>query len=117
MPTKAANNTPRKPLKTRANAAVAVPRKAARESAPTLAPGAARPHPPAPTSKQGQLIAQLSTAAGATIAELIALTGWQAHTLRGTISGALLKRLGLHVIRDKPAGGQSRYRIKTSASA
>jgi uncharacterized protein DUF3489 len=116
MATKPANNAPKKPLKARDKPAVAVPRKAARKSAsPTAA--APRPESPAPTSKQGQLIAQLSTATGATIAELIALTGWQAHTVRGTISGTLRKRLGLRVVRDKPAGGESRYRIESSARA
>jgi hypothetical protein len=114
MTTKAANNAPRKSLKTRAKAAVAVRRKAARQSASPAA-AVASPGSPAPRTKQGQLIAQLSTATGATIAELIALTGWQAHTVRGTISGTLRKRLGLRVIRDKPASGESRYRIETSA--
>jgi hypothetical protein len=115
MATKAANSTPKKPLRTRAKAAVAVPREAARRSASTPTVAAARPDFPAPTSKQGQLIAQLSTAAGATIAELTALTGWQAPTVRGTISGALRKRLGLQIVREKAAGGESRYRIETSA--
>jgi hypothetical protein len=31
------------------------------------------------------------------MAHMIALTGWQAHTVRGAISGALRKRLGLNV--------------------
>jgi len=31
------------------------------------------------------------------MAQMIALTGWQAHTVRGAISGALRKRLGLNV--------------------
>jgi len=31
------------------------------------------------------------------MAQMIALTGWQPHTVRGMISGSLRKRLGLDV--------------------
>ena len=48
-------------------------------------------------SKQSQLIAVLRSPAGGTIDQLTQLTGWQPHTVRGTISGALRKRLKLHV--------------------
>jgi hypothetical protein len=52
---------------------------------------------PRSTSKQAQLIALLSVSSGASMAQLTTLTGWQPHTVRGTISGALRKRLGLNV--------------------
>lgn len=52
----------------------------------------------ATTSKQARLIALLQSDPGATIAQMRSLTGWQAHTVRGTISGALRKRLGLTVV-------------------
>ncbi|MFM9917552.1 MAG: DUF3489 domain-containing protein, partial [Rhizobacter sp.] len=56
--------------------------------------------PPAPvepigTSKQARLISLLNAAPGATLEQMMSLTGWQAHTVRGTISGVLRKRLGL----------------------
>jgi hypothetical protein len=114
MASKAANNAPKRPSKTRLKATVAARQKAARKPTSSPTPAAAPPDSPAQTNKQGLLIARLSTATGATIAELSALTGWQAHTVRGTISGALRKRLGLRVLRDKPAGGESRYRIETA---
>jgi hypothetical protein len=58
----------------------------------------ARATVPAPTaSKQSQLIAMLRTPAGAKIEQLTELTGWQPHTVRGTISGTLRKRLKLNV--------------------
>jgi hypothetical protein len=54
--------------------------------------------PPAPTgSKQAQLIAALRTPAGGSIEQLSELTGWQPHSVRGTISGTLRKRLNLNV--------------------
>ncbi len=52
----------------------------------------------AQVSKQARLIALLQSEPGATISQMRTLTGWQAHTVRGTISGALRKRLGLNVV-------------------
>jgi hypothetical protein len=42
--------------------------------------------------------------------DLMKATGWQAHSIRGFISGTLKKRLGLNVISDT-ADGLRRYRI------
>jgi len=52
-------------------------------------------------TKQATLIAMLSTSDGATIEEIIVATGWQSHTVRGAISGALKKKLGLEVTSEK----------------
>ena len=69
-------------------------------------------------SKQAQLIASLRSPAGVTIEEMMILTGWQAHSVRGTISGALRKRMGLNVVASPTANGQSRcYRIIDKAQA
>ena len=38
---------------------------------------------------------------GATIEELTAATGWQSHTVRGAMAGALKKKLGLEVTSEK----------------
>ena len=44
--------------------------------------------------------------------ELINITGWQPHTVRGVISGVLRKKLRLNVICEKSVeSGQGRYRI------
>ena len=61
-------------------------------------------------SKQSQLIALLKANLGASIDQLTEATGWQAHTVRGTISGVLRKRLGLNVVCDGEAGSRV-YRI------
>jgi hypothetical protein len=64
------------------------------------------------TSKQSRLIALLRAAPGATIEQMMKLTGWQAHTVRGAISGVLRKRLGLNVACAAAAPGEaSVYRI------
>jgi hypothetical protein len=63
------------------------------------------------TSKQQRMIGMLHRSEGATIAQLSEAFGWQAHTVRGAISGALKKKLGLTVVSDKPEGGDRVYRI------
>ena len=62
-------------------------------------------------SKQAQVIAMLRRSEGATIAQICAATGWQAHTVRGTFAGALKKKLGMTIVSDKPQGGERIYRI------
>ncbi|QCO55525.1 DUF3489 domain-containing protein [Pseudorhodobacter turbinis] len=64
-----------------------------------------------PGTKQAKLIALLKAPEGATMEVLIAATGWQAHTLRGAISGALGKKLGLTVTSAKEEGRARVYRI------
>ena len=52
-------------------------------------------------TKQATLIAMLRTPDGATIEEIMAATGWQSHTVRGAMAGALKKKLGLEVKSEK----------------
>ena len=63
------------------------------------------PVPKMPTprtgTKQAILVAMLSAPDGATIKEIMAATGWQAHTVRGAISGALKKKLGMPITSTK----------------
>lgn len=62
-------------------------------------------------SKQAQLIAMLQRPDGATIEEIVTAFGWQAHTVRGAIAGALKKKLGLEVTSEKIEGRGRVYRI------
>ncbi|MCA0871363.1 DUF3489 domain-containing protein [Seohaeicola saemankumensis] len=55
-------------------------------------------------TKQATLIAMLRAVDGATIAEIMAATGWQSHTVRGAISGALKKKLELDVTSERVEG-------------
>lgn len=52
-------------------------------------------------TKQATLIAMLRAPDGTTIAEIMEATGWQSHTVRGAMSGALKKKLGLEVTSEK----------------
>lgn len=62
-------------------------------------------------TKQAALIAMLRASDGATIGEITAATGWQAHTVRGAIAGALKKKLGLDVTSEKVEGRGRVYRV------
>jgi hypothetical protein len=56
----------------------------------------AKPTPRAGT-KQAQMIELLKRPEGATVEQIAGATGWQHHTIRGAISGALKKKLGLTI--------------------
>jgi len=62
-------------------------------------------------SKQAQVIAMLQRPEGATLRQIMDTTGWQAHTVRGTLAGALKKKLGLTIVSEKSPGGERVYRL------
>ena len=62
-------------------------------------------------SKQAEVIRMLQRPEGATISQICAATGWQAHTVRGTFAGAFKKKLGLTLTSDKAQGGERVYRV------
>ncbi len=65
------------------------------------------------SSKLDRVEALLLASGGASIAELIAATGWQQHSVRGALAGALKKR-GLVITSDKYEGVR-RYRAERPA--
>ena len=71
---------------------------------------------PSAGSKQARVIGLLQRPEGATIDEIASAMGWQRHTVRGLISGALKKKLGLHVLSEGTDRGWL-YRIKEGRSA
>ncbi len=83
---------------------------AAAEATWTKAPTQAKPRT-RDNSKQADVIRMLQRPEGATIAQIMAATGWQAHTVRGTFAGAFKKKLGLTIVSDKPQGGDRIYRV------
>ena len=62
-------------------------------------------------TKQQTCLDLLSRREGATIEELQAATGWQQHSVRGFLAGAVKKKLGLTLLSEKPDAGPRRYRI------
>jgi pyrroline-5-carboxylate reductase len=75
-----------------------------------LAKGVAKPPKAEPGSKQSHLIAMLRSPAGATIAAMMKATGWQQHSVRGLLAGAVHKRLKLK-LGSKKVDGKRVYRI------
>lgn len=65
-----------------------------------------------PTSKLGQLEAMLRRPVGATIAQLVKALDWQAHSVRGAMSGYLKKKQGLAITASKADGQDRVYRIE-----
>ncbi len=63
----------------------------------------------AKTSKLDLIVGQLTRPGGASLAELVATTGWQAHSVRGALAGSL-KTKG-HAIISEKVEGERRYRI------
>lgn len=62
-------------------------------------------------SKGSTIVSLLKLKGGATIAELMKATGWQAHSVRGFLSGALKKKAGMTIASEKGDDGERRYRI------
>jgi hypothetical protein len=63
-------------------------------------------------SKTAKFLDLLKRSGGATGADLMKATGWQAHSVRGFISGVLGKKMGLTVASTKAADGERRYSLK-----
>jgi hypothetical protein len=68
---------------------------------------AATPASP-PTSKLDRLATLLGRRKGASIADMMSATGWQPHSVRGALAGAL-KRRGL-IITSEKIDGVRRYK-------
>jgi hypothetical protein len=89
------------------------PIKPTRRMARAAQPAVDRPALSKTPSKLDQVEALLKHDAGASIAEIMAATGWQQHSVRGAIAGALKKR-GLVITSEKIAGVR-RYRAALPA--
>jgi len=81
-------------------------------STPAPAPNT---EPATPKGKIGAVIALLRRPEGARIDELMTATGWQSHSVRGAMAGAIKKKLGLTIASEKTDGVRT-YRIEGPAS-
>jgi hypothetical protein len=108
-----------------------MPKLANKRSSETVAIRAITAQPPPPTnaastndqkekagrsSKQARVIAMLRSPAGATIAAVMKVTGWQQHSVRGFLAGVVRKKLRLKLV-SKKADGNRIYRISDTGSA
>ena len=82
-------------------------------------PGKAQKAPADPTAtpakqvvgtKVAVILKKLATAKGATLEQLMEATAWQAHSMRGYLSGTVKKKLGLALISEVGKDGVRRYR-------
>jgi hypothetical protein len=62
-------------------------------------------------SKKAEVLGLLKRKGGATLAQIMKATGWQAHSVRGFISGALGKKMGLTVNSVRREDGERVYSI------
>ena len=68
--------------------------------------------PPASSgSKTAQVLDLLRRPGGATLQELQKATGWLPHSVRGFLSGALRKQMGLALASTKDPGTPRRYSL------
>jgi hypothetical protein len=65
-------------------------------------------------SKSAAVAKLLSRPKGATVDEMMSVTGWQPHSVRAFLSG--LRKRGLLLIREERKDGRSAYRVGTPAA-
>jgi hypothetical protein len=85
----------------------AAPRKA------KAAQQATQPKPAREGSKKAIVLELLRRPEGATLQEIMSATQWLAHSVRGFLSGALGKKMGITVESLKTPEGARAYRLKT----
>lgn len=82
---------------------------AAPEIVPATTPATAK-------GKLGALVGLMMRPEGATLAVMSEATGWQAHSVRGAMSGSLKKKLGFEITSEKTEAGRI-YRIAKGVGA
>ena len=76
-------------------------------------PKAAKPPRSAKMGKGDKIVEMLQRNGGATLAEMQKASDWQAHSVRGFLSGVVRKKMGLTVVSVKPEGGERTYSIES----
>jgi hypothetical protein len=111
------NVAPRKPRVAPAKAK-ANKKATAAKSAPKAKKGAKAAKPPKQesTARQGskteKVLDLLKRPDGATLKEIMKATGWQAHSVRGFLSGTVGKKMALEVASTKGEDGERTYSLK-----
>ncbi len=63
-------------------------------------------------SKKAEILHLLQRPSGVTLRQLMAATGWRAHSVRGFLSAGVGKRMGLQVASSKREDGERVYQIR-----
>ncbi len=87
------------------------PKKGAKAGRKAAKPATKKTSAPRSESKGAKILAMIGRAKGATLAEIMKATDWQAHSVRGFISGALGKKMGLKVESAKREDGERVYTL------
>src|SRR5690606_3062938 len=92
--------------------------------APTASPSIIEPAKPSrpniasgrsDVSKSQLVLKKLRLARGVTVTQIVEVTGWQSHSVRGFFSGIVRKKLGLNLVSEVGKDGQRRYHIVDDA--
>jgi hypothetical protein len=73
---------------------------------------AAKPEATREGSKTARILDLLKQPGGVTARELMKMTGWQPHSVRGFLSGTVGKKMGLTVASTKGEDGERAYSLK-----
>ncbi|MEP6961420.1 MAG: DUF3489 domain-containing protein [Acidobacteriota bacterium] len=88
--------------------------KSAKNASPAKKAPTARP--PAKGTRSGskaeKILELLKRKDGATLEDLMSATEWQAHSVRGFLSGVVRKKMRLEVTSTKSEQGERRYSVK-----
>ena len=74
--------------------------------------GAKKSKPVREGSKTNKVLELLKRPGGVTAKELMKVTAWQPHSIRGFLSGTVRKKMGLTVTSTKGEDGERSYSIK-----
>jgi len=103
------------PITEAAETPAAAPQAAPKAAKKAKATKHATPKAATPTPREGSkkeiVLVLIRRPKGATLAEIMAATGWQNHSVRGFISGALGKKMGLVVESFKNGLDERAYRL------
>ena len=81
------------------------------EASASAVKNAAAIKPQSRVTKQDRVLTLLRQSQGVSILEIMEATGWQAHSVRGFLSGTVKKKLSLPLVTDKAPGSERRYHV------
>lgn len=105
-------STKTKPAPPSSQRSQARPKRPSRAPIKMKVPGGTKPGGPRPGTKAAKVLALLKRTGGAGLTELLRVTGWQPHSVRGFLSGIVSGKMGLKVRSLKTESGERRYAVK-----